>query len=62
METIKIQIKPAEEGEEKVGVSRSIVIFSCFRAIGQKIQFKTEKSSKSAISNNQRYEVNPKKK
>ena len=45
METIKIQIKPAEEGEEKVGVSRSIVIFSCFRAIGQKIQFKTEKSS-----------------
>ena len=35
METIKIQIKPAEEGEEKGEVSRSTVIFSCFRAKGQ---------------------------
>ena len=37
MERVKIQIKPAEEVEEKVGDSRSILIFSCFRAIGQKI-------------------------
>lgn len=36
METIKIQIKPAEEGEEKGEVSRStVMIFSCFRAKGQ---------------------------
>lgn len=47
---------------EKVGNSRSILIFSCDRVKGQKISFKTEKPSKSSKQYSKALKVIPKKK